>query len=357
MTKEEEKYMYWLTSISGLGLSFIRKILERVESAQNAASWTEADVKKADWMRAHEKELFFHALKDDNWQREWERMEKDGVIFYSYFQDSYPSVLRHIDAPPKRLFVKGKLPDSKKISVAIVGARNCTPYGRDMARVFGYRLAKAGISVISGMALGIDGWSHQGALEGGGETYAVLGSGVMVCYPSCHRNLYESIQKHGGVISEFPIYARAKPNFFPMRNRIISGLSQGILVVEAREKSGSLITADSALEQGKDVFVIPGRIGDELSVGCNRLIRMGAIPVLSPNDILDYYGIAAEKEEGNVSEIQQRILNYMGSKMVHMDEIATGVKLTTTQVFKEMVALSQKGYVTETGRSFFMKKI
>jgi len=226
-----------------------------------------------------------------------------------------------------------------------------------MARMFSYRLAAAGVFVISGMALGIDGWGHQGALEAGGETYAVLGSGVMRCYPSCHQNLYESIVRHGGVISEFPVYARAKPVFFPMRNRIISGLSDGILVVEAREKSGSLITADAALEQGKDVFVIPGRIGDELSVGCNRLIRMGAVPVLTPDDILDYYGVKTSDGSRNVNETEQKILAFLGGKTMHMDEISAGLSLPMTQLLKCMIVLQKKGYVIEVGRNFFMKKI
>ena len=263
MTKEEEKYLFWLTSLSGLGLPFVQRFFERYKSIDKARSLSETDIKKAEWMKPREKNYFAKAYKQEGWQHEWEQLAKNHISFYSYFHESYPERLKHIDSPPKRLFVKGKLPDASKLSVAVVGARNCTPYGRDMARMFSYRLAAAGVFVISGMALGIDGWGHQGALEAGGETYAVLGSGVMRCYPSCHQNLYESIVRHGGVISEFPVYARAKPVFFPMRNRIISGLSDGILVVEAREKSGSLITADAALEQGKDVFVIPGRIGDE----------------------------------------------------------------------------------------------
>lgn len=197
----------------------------------------------------------------------------------------------------------------------------------------------------------------RGHWKPGGETYAVLGSGVMRCYPSCHQNLYESIVRHGGVISEFPVYARAKPVFFPMRNRIISGLSDGILVVEAREKSGSLITADAALEQGKDVFVIPGRIGDELSVGCNRLIRMGAVPVLTPDDILDYYGVKTSDGSQNVNETEQKILAFLGGKTMHMDEISAGLSLPMTQLLKCMIVLQKKGYVIEVGRNFFMKKI
>ncbi|MEE3468923.1 MAG: DNA-processing protein DprA, partial [Eubacterium sp.] len=209
---------------------------------------------------------------------EFLRTQKQDILFIRKKDPLYPPRLRQIPGPPEQLFVIGRLPDPEQKMIGIVGARNCTPYGRDMARLFGYRLAQAGMGVISGMAKGVDGWAHRGALEAGGDTFAVLGCGVEVCYPPCNQKLYSEIKERGGVLSEYPTTYSALAQNFPMRNRIVSGLSDGILVVEARIRSGSLITADTALDQGKDVFVIPGRIGDELSVGCNRLIRQGAIP-------------------------------------------------------------------------------
>lgn len=223
-----------------------------------------------------EQKLLDDEVKKQQAQNGWEKLKEKNIIYCSYYNEQlYPHRLRQIYRPPKHLYGKGKMPDQSRTAVGIVGARECTPYGRDMARMFGYRLAEAGVNVISGMARGIDGWAHQGALESGGETFAVLGCGVDICYPAEHRRLYNSIVKHGGILSEFPIEMKAKKIFFPLRNQIISGLSDGILVVEAKERSGSLITADAALEQGKDVFVVPGRIGDVLSEGCNRLIRQG----------------------------------------------------------------------------------
>lgn len=357
MNREEEKFLFWLCSIQGMGLSAIRRLMGQFHTAEQVYKASEEQIRTANVLRQREQELIVTSKTKNAWEEEWNRIREKGIRFLSFFHEQYPGKLRNLYQPPKKLMVKGRLPDPNRIAIGIVGARNCTAYGRDMARMFGYRLAEAGIQIISGMALGIDGWSHQGALEGGGDTFAVLGSGVEVCYPSRHIGLYESIQKHGGVFSEFPVCARAQPAFFPMRNRIISGLSNGILVVEAREKSGSLITADAALEQGKDVFVIPGRIGDELSVGCNRLIRQGAVPVLSPGDILDYYGLKLSEKNLSITGMERRILEYIGSKPVHMDELAEALKIPQTDLVKCLLKLEREGGVEETSRGYYMKKI
>lgn len=356
MDKEEEKYLFWLCSVSGLGITAIRRLRECFPDARELYIMPEEKIEKAGVLKRKEKDILMQSRDTLKWEREWEDAIKREIRFVSFFHEEYPEALRHIYQPPKKLMVKGRLPEPERTAVSIVGARDCTAYGRDMARLFGCRLAEAGVQIISGMAIGIDGWGHQGALEGGGDTFAVLGSGVEVCYPSCHRALYESIRNHGGILSEYPIWAKAYPAFFPMRNRIISGLSHGILVVEAREKSGSLITADAALEQGKDVFVIPGRIGDELSAGCNRLIRQGAIPVLSPMDILEYYGIVPEKELA-VTGMEQKILEYIGSKPVYIDWLADALQMSQTKLFKALLGLKRKGWIEESAKGYFIKKI
>ncbi|MEE3419593.1 MAG: DNA-processing protein DprA [Lachnospiraceae bacterium] len=190
--------------------------------------------------------------------------------------DSYPGRMKMLPQMPDELFVIGELPAEHVPTIGMVGARACDGYGQKIAREFGTAFARCGIQVISGMAVGIDGYSQEGALAGGGKTFAVLGSGVDVCYPEGHRTLYEKIQKKGGVISELPPGTAPLRRNFPLRNRIISALSDLVLVIEARSKSGSLITADFALEQGKTVFAVPGRVGDQLSDGCNYLIAQGA---------------------------------------------------------------------------------
>lgn len=195
------------------------------------------------------------------------------------YLDGYPTKLKEIDNAPSALFVKGKLPDEKMPLVAIIGSRNCSNYGTMMARQLGKKLAENRISVVSGMARGIDGIGQLAALENGGCSYGVLGSGVDVCYPEENHDLYERLASgecHGGVISEFVPGTPAERNHFPMRNRIISGLADAIVVIEAKEKSGTFITVERALEQGKNVYAIPGRSNDRLSYGCNRLISQGA---------------------------------------------------------------------------------
>ncbi len=200
---------------------------------------------------------------------------------------AYPEKLKNHRGMPAALYVIGRLPQEERPSVAIVGARRSTLYGNETARMFARSLAQAGVQIISGMAWGIDGCAHRGALEAGGDTFAVLGSGADVCYPSGQRKIYEELKRKGGILSEQPPGMPPLPGNFPARNRIISGLSDLVLVVEAGERSGALITADFALEQGKDVFTVPGRIGDEQSRGCLGLLRQGAGLADSPDTLLE----------------------------------------------------------------------
>ena len=210
----------------------------------------------------------------------------------------YPPALRAYERMPDVLYVKGELPSPSCKSVAIVGARGCSNYGKQEALRFARSLARAGVQVISGMARGIDSWAHIGALEEGGKTFAVLGSGVDVCYPPSHAHLYLRLCEEGGVLSEQEPGAPALPHHFPLRNRIISALSDLVLVVEARKKSGSLITVMYALEQGKTVYAIPGKNGDALSEGCNQLIAEGAGAAVSPEVLLEELGLCPKSGAG-----------------------------------------------------------
>ncbi|MBQ0000108.1 MAG: DNA-processing protein DprA [Clostridiales bacterium] len=210
----------------------------------------------------------------------------------------YPEKLRNYAGMPSLLYVKGKLPDPELPTVAIVGARNCSPYGRTQAFRFARTLSEAGVQVISGLAYGIDGEAHKGALEGSTPTFAILGTGVDICYPSSNQYIYNRIlRQNGGLISEFEPGERAKNYHFPLRNRVISALSDIVLVVEAKNKSGSLITARYALEQGKNVYALPGSVTEELSLGCNKLIFDGAGIAYSPDVLLSEFGISAKKYE------------------------------------------------------------
>lgn len=199
----------------------------------------------------------------------------------------YPDKLRNIDCPPKQLFCLGKLELLNQKSIAIIGSRNYSGYGKRAAIEFSKGLSKNGICIVSGLAKGIDAFAHSGCLSVGGKTIAVLGSGLNIIYPKENKELFSQIISNDGlIISEYPLNTKPEKQHFPARNRIISGLSNGVLVIEARKNSGTNITVDFALEQGKDVFVIPGNIYSKTSDGTNFLIKEGAIPVTSYEDVL-----------------------------------------------------------------------
>ncbi len=202
--------------------------------------------------------------------------------------DTYPRLLKQIYDPPRRLYILGDLKAEEKYPLAVVGTRNASDYGKRTTNYFVDALSRAGLTIISGLALGIDGLAHQATLGVKGKTIAVLGSGLNVVYPSAHKKLFQQIIEAGGaVISEYPPETKPNKQSFPARNRIIAGLSLGVLVIEAPEKSGALITARAALEQGREVFAIPGDIYSRNSAGTNKLIEMGAKPVTKPEDILE----------------------------------------------------------------------
>lgn len=201
--------------------------------------------------------------------------------------EEYPERLRELADAPDSLYALGKLPVEGLPSVAVIGARDCSEYGKYMAVRLGSLFGRNGFQVVSGMARGVDGIAQEAALEAGGSSFAVLGSGVDVCYPAGNRRLYEKLKAGGGILSEYPPGTPALPRNFPRRNRIVSGLADAVVVVEAREKSGTLITVDMALEQGREVYAVPGRTTDALSAGCNRLLRLGAGMVLDEEELLE----------------------------------------------------------------------
>lgn len=217
----------------------------------------------------------------------YEKYLRAGIRFTFTGDEDYPKKLKDIPMQPFGIFYRGKLPDESRPAVSMIGARECSEYGRRCAELFGKTLAGYGVQIISGMARGIDGTSQRAALEGGGDTYGVLGSGVDVIYPKENALLYRDVMANGGVISEYRPGTAAKSNLFPARNRIISGLCDLLLVVEARHRSGTYITVCQALEQGRDIYAVPGRITDGLSDGCNQLIKDGAGIASDPGVILD----------------------------------------------------------------------
>lgn len=295
-------------------------------------------------------------------EREWESLRRKGVVFISCEHPAYPRRLSVIPQKPGGLFVRGGQPEDASPSIAIVGARVCSPYGKSAALWFGRELARAGVQIVSGMAAGIDGFGHQGAFEGGGKTFGVLGGGVDICYPEFHRGLYMKLEREGGLLSEYPPGTRPMRHLFPLRNRIISGLADAIIIIEAKEKSGSLITADLALEQGKDVYAVPGRLEDPLSAGCNNLIRQGSGIALFPEQILEEMGITPKSAEQNrkcrkiaLEKAEDIVYSCLGLQAKNPEELSLESGLTLTEVLRTLTGLELKGYAKEIYKNNYIR--
>ena len=287
MTREitENEYAHWLFNVPGLGNKSIDKLLC---GGWKCGELFEIDSKELKGiLTAKQIKNFEESRRIWNFEAENEKLKAADIRFIPRIDKNFPEKLKTIPDPPFAIYVKGKLPDPAKPSVAIIGARMCSEYGRYMARQFGRGLAMAGVQVISGLAMGVDGVSQKAALLSGGKSFGILGSGVDICYPEENREIYNMLIDNGGLISELPPGTMPKACFFPMRNRIISGLADVVLVIEAREKSGTQITVDTALEQGRDVLAVPGRVTDRLSDGCNLLISQGAGVALDVQDVLE----------------------------------------------------------------------
>ena len=293
-----------------------------------------------------------------------EEKPEEKILRISSKSAEYPEKLNNYPKMPEILFVKGRLPDRKKPSIAIVGARACSTYGRIQAFRYAKVLSSAGVQIISGMAYGIDAEAHKGALEGGTATYAVLAGGVDICYPAGNKALYERILREGGgIISEQPPGMRARNYFFPARNRIISGLADMVLIVEAREKSGSLITAQWALDQGKTVYAIPGPVNEELSIGCHKLIYDGAGIAYSQEILLRELGMNYEnkvksdsKNDLGLASDLKLVYSCLDLRPKSTDFLIQKTGLPPRQVGSLLLELKLSGLIREIGRHYYIKE-
>lgn len=285
---EQLPYAYWLHTVEGLGNRTRRELLEYAGSPKNVYELPSEELRSLvrQGLLTEGKRRKLEQAGERDLEEAYAGLVKTGIRFVPLFHPEYPEKLARTPDAPFALYVLGGLPDGRTPTVAVIGARECSEYGRYMAAKCGAGLARAGVRVISGMARGIDGIAQKAALEAGGQVYAVLGCGVDICYPEQNRAIYERMKAAGGVCSEYPPGTAPKAGLFPPRNRIISGLADLVLIIEAREKSGTLITADMALEQGREVYALPGRVTDALSEGCNRLLRQGAGVFTSVDELL-----------------------------------------------------------------------
>ncbi len=277
-------------------------------------------------------------------------LTRKAIKYLTWNSPGYPRYLLEIAQPPPVLYYIGEILPEDDLAVAIVGTRNVTRYGKQITHDTAAYLAGSGITVVSGLARGVDGIAHQAAIEAGGRTFAVLGSGVDVIYPPEHRKLARDITQHGAVISDYPPGTKPDGINFPPRNRIISGLSRGTVVVEAGERSGALITAKFALEQGRDIFAVPGSVLSQMSKGTNQLIAEGATPMTNPVIITDTLNLARtgkerKTEQIEISMIEKNILRVMGDESLHIDEICARTSLSIEKLTAELTMMELKGIV------------
>lgn len=285
----------------------------------------------------------------------YESIQQKDVQVLTLLDDDYPKLLRQIDQAPPVLYVRGTLLPADDFAIAMVGTRRISDYGQQITRDTSLYLAGHGLTIVSGLARGVDALAHQSALQAGGRTIAVLGSGVDVIYPPEHRTLADAIIENGAIISDYPLGTQPEGVNFPPRNRIISGLSLATVVVEAGERSGALITADFAVEQGRDVFAVPGNILSPSSKGTNRLIQKGAFALVSPQDVLDLLELSQVEDYQEARQAlpadttEAKILQSMDYEPVHVDEICNEVGLAVEKVTAALTMMELKGLVQHVG--------
>ena len=346
----ETEALLILNAVKGIGNRGTRELLKHYGSATKILSLNESDFYSGTNISAKVIENILHFSKDKFLETEYNLMRKQGVGVTTLWDDQYPDVLKEIADAPIVLYVKGKLEVQGSLSIAIVGSRKASFYGSSVSEKFAAQFARLGFTVVSGMARGIDTAVHHGVLDAGGKTIAVLGCGLNNVYPAENKKLLERIAQSGAVVSEFPMQMEPLAFNFPRRNRLISGLSLGVIVVEAAQRSGALITADFALEQGRDVFAVPGRIDQGSSCGSNNLIKQGAKLITCVEDVLqdlqprlldhlkhEGEGSAVadkrrfelsspriDEKKVNLSKDEEIVLGRISDRPVHIDELTDG---------------------------------
>jgi len=359
MEVSELKYWLWWNRVPGIGPARFFKLWHEYGSMQKAWQAPRAELSKL----LSNKVLLERDKISNNWdpEQELKKITQFGFRICCHVEADYPSILKQISDPPPILYVAGNFEYGDDLAVAIIGTRNPTPQGAYTAKELAMGLSRQGITIVSGMARGIDSESHRGALGVQGRTIAVLGSGLDIIYPPENRRLMQEITQNGAVISEFPLGTQPLARNFPARNRIISGLSLGVVVVEAAQDSGSLITANMALEQGREVFAVPGSIGSEGSKGPHQLIRQGAKLVENCDDILNELAIPKLTQgemtlsPPDLDEIEQKVFVVMSREAMHIDQIMRRSLLAPAQINAVLVQLELKGIVKRMPGQFYLR--
>jgi DNA processing protein len=354
-----------LNMLDEVGPVRVRRLLDVFGAPEKILEASRAELMRVDGVGPEVSRSITEWRKQADLDAELSRIEKAGVCVVTREEAEYPKHLREMYDPPLVLYVKGTLNERDAFSIALVGSRRTSLYGQEMARKLSYQLARLGVTVVSGLARGIDTQAHKGALQAKGRTVAVIGCGIDVVYPAENKKLAEEIvEKGGAVVTEFPFGVQPDRQTFPMRNRIISGWSLGVVVVEANLKSGSLITAGFAAEQGRQVFAVPGRADSPLSKGANKLIKDGAKLTEDVEDILAEFEwlLPKPKDEKTataaiqLSENETNVLETIGDEEMVMDEIVQRANLTSACVSATLLALEMKRLVRQLPGKVFAKR-
>ena len=357
---EELKYWVALNNVEGLGPVHFRRLLKHLGDVE--AAW-EASVSDLKTLNFSEKltQNFLNTQKNLDIRTRMEQLSRLNIKVITIGSPNYPPLLKKIYDPPSVLYVRGQLQKEDELAVAVVGSRKMTRYGREVTENLVQNLVAHGLTIVSGLAFGVDLASHQAALSAGGRVIAVLASGVDTITPTSNTFLAERIlnEERGAIISEHPLRTTPLKHFFPVRNRIISGLALGTLVIEATEKSGTAHTARAALEQGREVFAVPGSIFSPLSTGTHRLIKDGAKLVNSVEDILEELQLEARSLKLEAREVvpetpeEEKILKILGNDEVHVDEIIQKSDLPTSAVTSTLTMMEMKGKVKNVGNQVY----
>ena len=352
---------YWLAfhQVPFIGPARQRRLLDRFGGL--SAAWAAPEAELRSCLEERALSALLQTRRELDLPAMMERLEQDGLRVTTPVEETYPSLLREIGAPPPVLYYRGELLETDRVAVAIVGTRRVTSYGREMTIRIAGDLARAGVTIVSGLARGVDGEAHKAALDAGGRTIAVLGSGVNRIYPPEHRNLARRIAEQGAVVSDYLPDTPPDGVNFPPRNRIISGLSLGVVVVEAPDRSGALITVEFAADQGRDIFAVPGPATAANSSGCNRLLREGARLVRSADDILEDLAISRRHEAVAIQqalplgEDDRRLLAVLSSVPQHIDDLAMLADATVAETSARLMTLELQGLARNAGAQHYTR--
>jgi len=362
----EKESLLLLNTVTGIGSIKLKRLLDYFGNAREILSVSKSQLKNINGISEKIANEISKA-SSDKLKEELSLAKKHGVDILTINDKDYPVRLKEISDPPIVLYVKGKVLSEDQMSIAIVGSRRASYYGLSTAEKFAQELSNLGITVVSGMARGIDSAAHRGALKSKSRTISVLGSGLAEIYPPENKKLFDEISQNGAVISEFPMKAKPLAHNFPRRNRIISGLSLGVIVVEAAKNSGALITADFALEQGREVFAIPGKVDSTTSFGTNRLIKQGAKLVNCVEDIIEELKPQLEihlkeikncgvKENLDLSKTESRIFDVITSAPKHIDEIVRDSGFNINSVLSLLVTMEMKHVIKQLPGKLFVRQ-